>query len=141
MWDKLLLFSTLRLTSMLNLIRVYMFGKQGVLSQDEVDSLNVPHVYPSVKQMSRAVEKNGCFEVVKMEIRNARPNVEAPIDIESAVMHLRALAEASVANHLGPRTVEELFNRAVDRKTLFAQMLYSAGIQIGSQLFAVLKRK
>lgn len=111
-----------------------------MLSQDKVDTLNVPHVYPSVKQMRRATEKNGCFEIVEMEIRNARSNQEAPIDIESAVMHLRALAESTMANHLGSHIVEELFNRAVEKKTLFSQMLYSAGIQIGSQLFALLKR-
>ncbi|XP_057765021.1 loganic acid O-methyltransferase-like [Salvia miltiorrhiza] len=116
--------------------------KEGVLKQDKVDTLNIPHVYPSMKQMRRAVEKNGCFEIVEMEIRNARSNLDAPIDIESAVMHLRALAEASVANHLGSHElVEELFNRALHRKALFSQMLYSAGIQIGSQLFAILKRK
>ncbi|XP_047940321.1 loganic acid O-methyltransferase-like isoform X2 [Salvia hispanica] len=114
--------------------------KEGMLSQDKVDTLNVPHVYPSVKQMRRAMEKNGCFEIVEMEIRNARSNQEAPIDIESAVMHLRALAESTMANHLGSHIVEELFNRAVEKKTLFSQMLYSAGIQIGSQLFALLKR-
>lgn len=112
-----------------------------MLAQDKVDTLNVPHVYPSMKQMRKAVEKNGSFEIVKMEMRNARPNLEAPINIESAVMHLRALAEGTIANYLDSSIVEELFERAVDQKTRFSEMLYSAEIEIGSQLFAVLRRK
>lgn len=112
-----------------------------MLSQEKVDAFNVGHVYPSVKQMRRVVEKNGCFEIVKMEIRNARPNLEAPIDMESAVMHLRALAESTIANHLGTGIVDQLFTRAIQQKTKFSHMLYSSGIHIGSQLFAVLKRK
>lgn len=112
-----------------------------MLSQEKVDAFNVGHVYPSVKQMRRVVEKSGSFEIVKMEIRNARPNVEAPIDMEGAVMHLRALAQTTVANHLGNGVVDELFKRAIQQKRKFSHMLYSSGIHIGAQLFAVLKRK
>ncbi|KAL7137578.1 hypothetical protein ABFS83_10G102100 [Erythranthe nasuta] len=114
---------------------------EGILIQDRVDSLNIPHVYPSVKQMKRLVEQNGCFEIVKMELRNARSNMEAPIDIESAVMHLRAFTEETIVHQLGIEIVDELFKRAVKQKNKFYQMLHASGIEIGAQFFAVLKRK
>ncbi|KAI3443709.1 hypothetical protein Pfo_000374 [Paulownia fortunei] len=115
--------------------------KEGLLDQDQVDSFNIPHVYPSVKEMTRLVEKNGSFIIVKMELRNSRPSTEAPIDIESAIMHLRAFTEGTVANHLGSEIVDQLFTRAFQQKTKFSHMLYSSGIEIGAQLFSVLKRK
>ncbi|KAH6817144.1 hypothetical protein C2S51_000747 [Perilla frutescens var. frutescens] len=114
---------------------------EGVLSQEKVDAFNVPHVYPSMKQMKRAVEKNGCFEIVKMEIRNARSNLESPINIDIALMHLRALAQGTLVNHFGNLIVDQLFERALHHKTKFSHMLFSAGIEISAQLFAVLKRK
>ncbi|KAG6411666.1 hypothetical protein SASPL_129750 [Salvia splendens] len=46
--------------------------KEGMLSQDKVDTLNVPHVYPSVKQMRKAMEKNGWFRNGNKE-RKVRP--------------------------------------------------------------------
>ncbi|KAL8040529.1 hypothetical protein ABFX02_10G104400 [Erythranthe guttata] len=115
--------------------------EEGILIQDRVDSLNIPHVYPSVKQMKSLVELNGSFEIVKMELRNARSDMEAPIDIESAVMHLRAFTEETIVNQLGIEIVDELFKRAVKQKNKFYQMLHASGIEIGAQFFSVLKRK
>ncbi|KAK6158989.1 hypothetical protein DH2020_006303 [Rehmannia glutinosa] len=115
--------------------------QEGLLKQDQVDLFNFPHVYPSVKQMTRLVEKNGCFEIIKMEQRNARTNTEAPIDIESAIMHLRAFTQESVANHMGTQIVDQLFTKALQQKSRFSYMLYSSGIEIGVQLFSLLKRK
>ncbi|KAL8524881.1 hypothetical protein ACS0TY_014485 [Phlomoides rotata] len=92
--------------------------------------------------MKRVVQENGDFEIVNMEIRNARRNQEARINIEGAIMHLRAFTEGSIANHFGSsEIVDHLFNRAILHKTNFSHMLYSSGIQIGAQLFAVLQRK
>lgn len=115
--------------------------KEGLIDQDEVDSFNIPHVYPSVEQMSRIVEKNGCFSIVKMELRNARPDPKAPIDYEVAVMNLRAFAEGTFANHFRSNTVEEIFRRAIQQKSKFVHMLDSSGIEVGAQLFAILMRK
>lgn len=91
--------------------------------------------------MSGCVQENGCFEIIKMEIRNARPHKEAPIDMESAIMHLRAFTEESIANHMGMGVADELFKRAMHHKSKFSNMLYSSGVDPDSQFFAVLKRK
>ncbi|XP_073146408.1 loganic acid O-methyltransferase-like [Henckelia pumila] len=115
--------------------------KEGLIEEDEVDSFNIPHVYPSIKQMSRIVEKNGRFNIVKTALRNARPDPKVPIDNEVAVMHLRALAEGTFANHFKSDTVVEVFTRAIQQKSKLGHLLDSSGIEVGAQLFAVLMRK
>lgn len=115
--------------------------KEGLIDEDEVDSFNIPHVYPSVEQMSRIVAKNGCFSIVKMELRNSLPDPKAPIDNEVAVMHIRALAEGTFMNHFRRNAVEELFRRAVQQKSKLGHMLDSSGVEFGAQLFAILMRK
>ncbi|KAL1531377.1 loganic acid O-methyltransferase-like [Salvia divinorum] len=44
--------------------------REGVIEQEQVDSFNVPNVYPCVKDLRRVVERNGCFQIVKMEFRD-----------------------------------------------------------------------
>lgn len=67
---------------------------QGLVRQEQVDTFNIPHVYPSVEQMTRIINHNGQFKIVRMELRSARSEPNAPIDMESAVMHLRAFTES-----------------------------------------------
>lgn len=112
------------------------------MEEELVDSFNIPHVYPSLEEMRRVVERNGSFEVVKMELRDAMPNTRAgDIELESMIMHLRAFSEGIIANHFGNEMVDQLFARAVQHKLNYAQILLSSGVQIGGQLFATLKRK
>ncbi|KAL8492045.1 hypothetical protein ACS0TY_023602 [Phlomoides rotata] len=117
--------------------------KEGLIDQEKFDSFNIPHLYPSVEQMKRVVQKNGDFEIVKMElITNATPNLDAPINIEGAIMHLRAFSEGTIAHHFGSsEIVDQIFDRALLQKTKFSHMLYPSGIKIPAQLFAVLQRK
>lgn len=117
------------------------FYLQGLIKQDEVDSFNIPHVYPSVKQMSKIVEKNGCFSVVKIELRNTRTDLEASINRDGAIMHLRAAMEGTFLKHFGRKTAEELFKRAIQQKSKLYEMLDKSGSEIGAQIFAVLERK
>ncbi|KAL3616820.1 hypothetical protein CASFOL_039214 [Castilleja foliolosa] len=113
--------------------------KEGLLNQDQVDSFNFPHVYPSVEQMTNVVQKNGLFDIVKIELRNARPDPKAPIDIEGAIMHLRAFTEGTIISYMGTQIANQLFIRAINQKTKFSHMLHSSGIKMGAQLFAILK--
>lgn len=107
-----------------------------------MDSFNIPHVYPSLKEMRRVVEKNGSFEVAKLDLRDAMPNTGAgDIELETAIMHLRAFSEGIIANHFGNEMADQLFARAIQHKLKYAQILLSSGVRIAGQLFAVLKRK
>ncbi|KAG8367056.1 hypothetical protein BUALT_Bualt16G0032700 [Buddleja alternifolia] len=115
---------------------------EGLLNQDQVDTFNVPQVYPSVKEMTRLVEKNGLFNIEKMELKNRKANIKAGIDPESGIMHLRAVGEGTFAKHFGGHIVDEMFKRTVQQKeTLYHFLSVLSGVEIGIQLFAVLKRK
>ena len=111
---------------------------QGVIEQDQVDSFNVPNVYPCVKDLRRVVERNGCFEIVKMEFGEVSIGKVEP---ENSIMIIRAIFEGCMANHFGAMVVNQLFVRAMQNKLQFAEILNSAGIQgTISQIMVVLKR-
>lgn len=121
---------------------------QGILKQDEVESINIPHVYPCVNKMERLVERNGSFEIAKLELirKNGRVNPEGEVmDIEAMILNLRAAAESTLAIHLGgDEIIDEVFARAFHHKTRLHNMLYSRGDQneiSNAVLCAILKRK
>ncbi|XP_057764864.1 loganic acid O-methyltransferase-like [Salvia miltiorrhiza] len=107
--------------------------KEGVLAQEVVDSFNIPIVYACINDVRRIVEKNGCFEIVKMEM------VE-PVDIATAetnvVMHLRAAMEGTLIDHFGEEITEQVLVRAMRLPT---HMMVDAAH--GGGIFALLKRK
>ncbi|XP_042000508.1 loganic acid O-methyltransferase-like [Salvia splendens] len=112
--------------------------KEGVIEQEQVDSFNVPNVYPCVKDLSRVVERNGCFEIVKMEFGEV---AVGKVELENSIMVIRAIFEGCMANHFGAVVVNQLFVRAMQHKLQFAAILNSAGIHgTISQIMAVLKR-
>ena len=103
-----------------------------------MDSFNVPNVYPCVKDLRRVVERNGCFEIVKMEFGEVSIGKVEP---ENSIMIIRAIFEGCMANHFGAMVVNQLFVRAMQNKLQFAEILNSAGIQgTISQIMVVLKR-
>ncbi|KZV53529.1 putative S-adenosylmethionine-dependent methyltransferase [Dorcoceras hygrometricum] len=114
---------------------------EGLIDQDEVDSFNIPHVYPSVEQMSKIVEKNGCFSILKMELRRIHAGPKSSLEHEAAIMTIRAVFEGTFANHFGNKTVEEIFRRVIRNKSKLFSMEESAKAELGTQLFAVLMRK
>ncbi|XP_057791615.1 loganic acid O-methyltransferase-like [Salvia miltiorrhiza] len=106
--------------------------------KEEMDSFNVPTLFPWIEDMRRVVEKNGCFEIVKMEMVDVTFKVEA----EMKVMNLRASMEGTMANHFGKERVEQVFERAMQQKLRFTHMLDSMGDKVFTGvLFAVLNRK
>ncbi|XP_057764851.1 loganic acid O-methyltransferase-like [Salvia miltiorrhiza] len=109
--------------------------KERVVEQEQVDSFNIPIIFPCIETMRRVVEKNGSFENVKMEMVDGRAHAEA----ESVVMHLRAAMERTIANHFGNEIMEQLFARAMQRKLHFTQIL--GGTSSPASIFVVLKRK
>ena len=79
------------------------------------------------------VEKNKCFEIVKME------KVESAVAGETkiSVMHLRAGLEGTLTNHFGNEIVEQVFERAMQQH----HKLQSTQIHTSSTgIFVVLRR-
>ncbi|KAL1543979.1 gibberellin A4 carboxyl methyltransferase [Salvia divinorum] len=109
--------------------------KEGVLSQERVDSFNIPVVLPRIEDIRRLVEKNGCFEIVKMEMVEAESATDG--ETETAVMHLRAGLEGTLTNHFGNEIVEQVFVRAMQHQQ---KLHFSRTNTSTTAVFAVLKR-
>ncbi|CAL5339012.1 unnamed protein product [Camellia sinensis] len=115
--------------------------KAGSISEDELDSFNLPLYSPSPNEMNQLVEKNGCFSMERMELTNPTAKTDGPsVNIPALIMHLRAGFEPVFTKHFGKRIIEELFERTLNKSAEISSQ-FEASLKNGSQLFLVLKRK
>lgn len=87
--------------------------------------------------MRRVIEKNGNFEIVKMEKVDAKMTV----DPEALVSYIRAILDGTIADHFGKETADRLFAIAMDRKLELSRNVVSSEMGVADLLFAALKRK
>ncbi|CAL5396797.1 unnamed protein product [Camellia sinensis] len=115
--------------------------KAGSISEDELDSFNLPLYSPSPNEMNQLVEKNGCFSMERMELTNPTAKTDGPsVNIPALIMHLRAGFEPVFTKHFGKRIIEELFERTLNKFAVISSQ-FEASLKNGSELFLVLKRK
>nr|QTZ19612.1 putative S-adenosylmethionine-dependent methyltransferase At5g37990 [Bixa orellana] len=115
-------------------------AKEGLISEELVDSFNLPVYTPSPKEMSKVVEENDCFSIERMELANPWSGINSPIDGKANSMHMRANTEAILSKHFGSEIIDELFNRLHKKIDESSDLLREASRE-GTQLFVVLKRK
>ena len=104
---------------------------QGVLAQERVDSFNIPIIFPYIEEIRRLIEKNKCFEIVKME------KLESAGNSENAIMHIRAGFEGTLTTHFGSEIVEQVFVRAIQHQHKLHSTLTSTS---STGIFVVLRR-
>lgn len=119
-----------------------MIFQQGVVERAKIDEFNLPMYAPTAAEMREVIEKNGCFSIEKMELRNPRPNI-GPIDAASLIAHMRAGMEGAFAAHFGSSVVEKMFDKVSAKAQEISQSLKSSSgcHNSANQLFVVLKRK
>ncbi|XP_047973851.1 loganic acid O-methyltransferase-like [Salvia hispanica] len=105
--------------------------KEGVLAQERVDSFNIPIIFPYIEEIRRLIEKNKCFEIVKME------KLESAGNSENAIMHIRAGFEGTLTTHFGSEIVEQVFVRAIQHQHKLHSTLTSTS---STGIFVVLRR-
>ncbi|KAL7240153.1 hypothetical protein ACSBR2_005928 [Camellia fascicularis] len=114
--------------------------KLGMIDEDEVDSFNLPLYATSPKEMTKLVERNGCFSIERMEVSNTRPQNDGPPIVPAIVTHYKVGLEGIFTKHFGRKIVNELFERTLNKSAEISSMLESSCVE-GAQLFLVLKRK
>ncbi|KAG5554133.1 hypothetical protein RHGRI_011866 [Rhododendron griersonianum] len=114
--------------------------KAGSVSEAEVDSFNLPIYAATPKEMTRLVERNGCFKIERLELTDPMAKFDGPMDITGMIMHLRAVFEGILTKHFGSKIIDELFERTKDKSAEISAQL-EASYRKGTQLFLVLKRK
>ncbi|KAL4638009.1 hypothetical protein ACB092_03G120000 [Castanea dentata] len=100
-------------------------AKEGLISEAQVDTFNLPVYFASPKEMTQLVERNECFSIERMEITLPCAGADDLIGI--------------ISKHFGVEIIDELFERFCKKQGDFISMLESKYNE-GDQLFIVLKR-
>ncbi|KAM3218036.1 loganic acid O-methyltransferase-like [Capsicum annuum] len=74
---------------------------EGKLDESLVDSFNVPTYFPSPKDMTKAVEKNNCFSIERIELTYPKSKLVEEADAKTLIINLRAVLEVLLVNHFG----------------------------------------
>ncbi|OMO72393.1 SAM dependent carboxyl methyltransferase [Corchorus olitorius] len=113
---------------------------QGLVSEDQVDSFNLPVYAPTPMEITELVERNGCFTIEGLEFMDLRTEADSKIDARASAMHMRAGFENIISKHFGSDVSNDLFDRHLEKvKESFDSVL--SNFIGGSQLSVVLKRK
>ncbi|KAG8637564.1 loganic acid O-methyltransferase isoform X2 [Manihot esculenta] len=114
--------------------------KEGLISEAEVDSFNLPFYTVSPEEMTELIERNGCFSIERMELTDPAPWLNGPVNIPEWVVHVRAAMQALFIKHFGREIVDEIFHRLIKKLTDHSHQLESKQ-RDKTLLFVALKRK
>ncbi|KAK8522762.1 hypothetical protein V6N13_115716 [Hibiscus sabdariffa] len=116
-------------------------AREGLVSEEEVDSFNLPIYTPSPEEMEAAVEKNGQFGIEILELTsNPDALADGRVDMEAWVSHVRAANEGMFVKHFGDDVIDEMFDRVTKKLFMFSEQVNSAYKDL-TQLLVVLIRK
>ncbi|KAB1205872.1 putative S-adenosylmethionine-dependent methyltransferase At5g37990 [Morella rubra] len=113
---------------------------EGLIHKDQVDTFNLPFYAASPEMIAGLVEKNGHFNIERLELTNPSELLEGPVDSRAWIMHLRAAMEDIFTKHFGREITNQMFEQLIRKLSS-----YSAKPESRSndkvQLFIVLKSK
>ncbi|KAF7808802.1 putative S-adenosylmethionine-dependent methyltransferase At5g37990 [Senna tora] len=113
-------------------------AKLGLVSEEKVDTFNVPIYFPHLKDLKRKLESNEDFIIEKMESLEAK--IQLVPNVEMYVSHRRAALEALIEKHFGEGVVDELFGRYTNKVKEFPEMMDLQNLKLDG-LFVLLKRR
>ncbi|KAL1541758.1 gibberellin A4 carboxyl methyltransferase [Salvia divinorum] len=117
-------------------------ANEGVVDKGKIDGFNLPIYVPSVGEVRKMIEKNGCFTIEKMELTKPRGSDDGPIDVPELIMHLRGGMQEICALQFGDYAVEKMFDKMSEKRQHMSEFMQSNyRREDGTQLFLVLKRK
>ncbi|MED6220149.1 hypothetical protein PIB30_042063 [Stylosanthes scabra] len=115
-------------------------AKVGVVSEDKVDSFNVPLIYPPVKDVKEILEGcDECFSIEGMEILQFKNMVSLPT-VQIFVSWFRAALQGMIEKHFGAEIVDELFERFAEKVKEFPDIMDTDKLKL-DVLFVLLRRK
>lgn len=116
---------------------------EGLLSENDVDSFNLPRYYASQQELESVIERNGSFSIERIELLDRAKTdggtmrVRAPSMIASS---FRSILEGLIKEHFGAEIVDGLFSR-FEKKMEESSVLSDPRYKSPSELFILLKRK
>ncbi|PHT60470.1 hypothetical protein CQW23_02833 [Capsicum baccatum] len=113
---------------------------EGKLDESLVDSFNFPMYFPSPEDMTKVVEKNGCFSIEIMELTYAKSKLVEKVDAKTLMINLRAVLEGLIINHFGSEIAKEACARIILKSEEISTWM-KANYEKSCQLFVALKHK
>ncbi|PHU09071.1 hypothetical protein BC332_20931 [Capsicum chinense] len=103
-------------------------------------TFNFPMYFPSPEDMTKVVEKNGCFSIEIMELTYPKSKLVDEADAKTLMINLRAVLEGLIINHFGSEIAKEACARAILKSEEISTWM-KANYEKSCQLFVALKRK
>ncbi|PHT30757.1 hypothetical protein CQW23_29677 [Capsicum baccatum] len=113
---------------------------EGKLDESLFDSFNLPMYFPSPEDMTKVVEKNGCFSIERMELTYPKSKLVDEADAKTLMINLRTSLEGLIINHFGSEIAEEACARTILKSEEISTWM-KVNYEKPSQLFVALKRK
>ncbi|XP_062115216.1 loganic acid O-methyltransferase-like [Humulus lupulus] len=113
-------------------------ANEGIISHGKLDSFNLPIFSPSPEEIKKIIQKNGCFEISRLELqpRTFRPMI--------TVEQCRAGFESIISKHFNDNNnqniIDQLFNR-YSKKIEGCSPISADDKSTAAGLFLLLKRK
>uniref|UniRef100_A0A7N0UAT4 S-adenosylmethionine-dependent methyltransferase At5g38100 n=1 Tax=Kalanchoe fedtschenkoi TaxID=63787 RepID=A0A7N0UAT4_KALFE len=114
-------------------------AKQGIISEEKVDTFNLPLYYTRPKELKELILRNGSFSIERMEILNNKKEHVTMPNVERRTLFLRACFEGLFGQHFGYNIVDELFDRYA-KKVVVSSFYLKPENQKTLMLFVLLKR-
>ncbi|MFQ6646430.1 hypothetical protein Gotur_020027 [Gossypium turneri] len=100
---------------------------EGVVKEADVDSFNVPHYTPCKEEIAEIVEKEGSFDIKRLQVFEANPsavlsteeklhNQDLDFNVylemgKKTANGVRAISEPLLSSHFGDAVIDKLFKR------------------------------
>ncbi|XP_044489069.1 loganic acid O-methyltransferase-like [Mangifera indica] len=114
--------------------------EEGLISEAQVDTFNLPIYSCPLREFTALVERNGNFRIEAIGLTNPSPWLEGRINMPEFVKHIRAAFEGMFSKHFPLEICEEMYRRLVERLDEINDEM-TACYRDGIQLYAVLQRK
>ncbi|KAM3324687.1 hypothetical protein P3S67_005839 [Capsicum chacoense] len=95
---------------------------------------------PSPEDMTKVVEKNGCFSIEIMELTYPKSKLVDEADANTLMINLRAVLEGLIINHFGSEIAKEATARTILKSEEISTWM-KVNYEKSCQLFVSLKRK
>lgn len=109
---------------------------QGKVEEDQINSFNIPIYYPTSQELQALIEKNGKFNIERVE----QPTLSPLLDALLCVSIIRSSMEGLFTKHFGRGIVDEMFPRFHEKLVSHVDQL-QATTSTGVNILLVLKRK
>eukprot|EP00258_Populus_trichocarpa_P028342 XP_024444361.1 probable S-adenosylmethionine-dependent methyltransferase At5g38100 isoform X1 [Populus trichocarpa] len=83
-------------------------AKLGVISEEKVDSFNLPLYYSSAKELEEIIKNNGHFCIERMNMLN-NPMMKRKLDVQFVISQFRAIFQGLLEEHFGRDDVDKIF--------------------------------